>query len=46
MITFKCIECGKIQKSSCLCKEKCEKCSGDLEVWNVEEEGNEDGKRN
>jgi len=32
MIIFKCTKCGKLQRSSCLCKEPCKYCGGELEV--------------
>ena len=36
MVVFKCKECGKLQYSSCLNKEPCIYCGGEIEVEDVE----------
>jgi len=36
VVVFKCKECGKLQYSSCLNKEPCIYCGGEIEVEDVE----------
>jgi hypothetical protein len=37
MLTFKCKECNRLQYSSCLQKEPCIYCGGEIEVESVEQ---------
>jgi len=40
MIIFKCLKCRKTQTASCLINSICKYCSGEIEVWDIEEEEN------
>jgi len=45
MIKFKCKKCGELQYSSNIEIAPCIKCGGKIEVWEIEEEEYENGKR-
>ena len=45
MIKFKCKECGELQYSSNIEIAPCINCGGEIEVWEIEEEEYENGKR-
>jgi rRNA maturation endonuclease Nob1 len=42
MIIFKCEDCGKLQKSSCLYDKPCKYCGGKVKVYSVDRDETDD----